>query len=117
MEEKTLEQLQQENADLQAEVASLKEEVETVNAVNEELQAKIEDLSTGKSIGEEGEKAQKKEKAVLPTETFTVDGQAYKFISPVFMYQKERIVAATALKDESLLAKLVAAKLGVIVEA
>jgi predicted nuclease with TOPRIM domain len=129
MEPKTIEELQQENEqltteneelkkvneNLASENQSLKEEVETVTAVNDELQLKVEELST---IAPSEPTAKSSEsKPVLPTSTFEVHGETYRFISPVFMYKGQRFTAEAALQDYCLLAQLVDAQSGCIIKA
>lgn len=115
--EKTLEQLQQENADLSAKVSELETELDATKQVNDGLTAKIEELSSSKTLGEAGEKAQSQPKPVLPTDSFEVNGAKYKFIAPVFVYGGKRIEAQKAINDTDLLSELVSKGIGVIVKA
>lgn len=117
MDEKTLEQLQQENAELSSKVADLETELELTKEVNAELTAKVEELSVKGSLGEAGEKAQAEEKPVLPAESFTVDGVKYKFNTPVFVYGGKKVLSSQAILDTALLSELVARGIGVITKA
>lgn len=97
--------LNKENEVLTKERDELREENELLTAVNDELQTKVEELSSPKTIKEAIEK--KSEKLTVPTDSFEVDGVKYKFISPVFVHKKTRVVAADALNNEELLKELV----------
>jgi hypothetical protein len=107
----------EENKALFVYIAELEAENEVVNEVNKELSGKIEELSAKASLGEAGEKAQAEEKPTLPTEPFTVDGNKYKFIAPVFVYGGKKVLASQAINDTALLSELVAKGIGVITKA
>lgn len=106
-EEKTLEQLQEENENLAAENA-------TLSQVNDDLSKKVEELSKKQTVAAAANAAQKKERPKVPVDVFEVEKNKYMFVSPVFTYKKKKITAADALKDTSLLAELVKAGSGVI---
>lgn len=110
--------------ELNKKIADLDTENAVLVEVNKALTLKLEELGTSQTldprsqaIADEPAKVNNKKPAELPALMFTVDGKSYKFISPVFMYQKKRIVAADAILDQELLNELVAAKIGVIKEA
>ena len=92
----------------------LQSENETITKINDELVAKIEELSAVKGPVDLAKKANEVKTVSTPKESFEVDGVKYKFIAPVFMFKKERIVAADVINDSAKLAELVAAKLGTI---
>jgi predicted nuclease with TOPRIM domain len=98
---------------LQTENVALKTENEALTAVNEELTAKLEELSKEPAKSEEAEE----KKPEIPQDTFTVGKKKYRFITPVFVYNKQRITAEAAIKDNTLLAELVKIKSGFIQEA
>ncbi|MEP7375530.1 MAG: hypothetical protein ABI675_19450 [Chitinophagaceae bacterium] len=97
----------------------LSDELAIVSKVNEELSITIENLTkqldAKKTIADAAQEIAEKKTPPIPTSSFTVDGKSYKFISPVFVYQKQRIVAADAINNQDLLNELVAAKVGSIV--
>ncbi len=101
-------------ANAKGRIAELEAENEVLNNVNKELTLKIEELSNPKTIAEAGNRAAEKRTPAMPVEQFEVGGNAYKFVCPVFMFKKNRVVAAEAIHNESLLAELVAAKVGAI---
>lgn len=107
METPSIEDLQKENDDLKTELEMTKE-------VNQELTAKIEELSKTAPLGEAGERAQAEETPVIPTSTFEVGGKNFKFITPVFVYGGKRVLASQAINDTALLTELVDKGVGVI---
>jgi chromosome segregation ATPase len=134
----TIEQLQEENqnlsdtlasknADLESlgsqlastgkELGEAKAEIEVLTAVNEELQAKIEELSSPKSIAQAVAEVKDKKASLPATNLFTVEGESFKFVSPVFVFQKKRILAENAINDQKLLEQLVSMKSGAITKA
>lgn len=136
---KALDAVNLENENLQAEVAGLKEEIsakvdahtadqealngrieelqtqlEACETVNAALQAEIEKLDPKALRAGRAATATEPAKLTLPSETFSVDDQAYRFVAPVFVHKGQRITAEAALKDEALQAQLVADGAGVI---
>lgn len=99
---------------------ALREENSKLRTINDDLTAKIEylsdELDKRKNPGEVLNEARTKEKAVLPSNTFEVYGVTKKFISPVFTYKGNRLVAAEAMNNQELLKELVDAKCGSIVD-
>jgi hypothetical protein len=117
--QETVEKLQAENADLKLANASIKsenealeQENEALTAVNEELTAKVEELSKEPATSETAEE----KKPEIPEETFAIGKKKYRFVTPVFVYNQQRIIAAAALKDSTLLAELVKIRSGFIQE-
>jgi hypothetical protein len=117
MDDKTLEQLQQENAELTGKLQDAETELEMTKEVNAELTAKVEELSAKVSLGAAAEQAQAEEKPVLPTETFEVDGAKYKFTTPVFVFDGKKVLASQAINDADILSQLVAKGSGVVTKA
>lgn len=107
----------EENKPLFEYIAELESEVDTVNAVNEELSEKIDQLSSKKEDKVVDEKDQHRAKPVLPTDSFEVNGKKYKFNTPVFMYKGNRIESVNAMKDTAMVTELVENGIGVITEA
>jgi hypothetical protein len=108
----------QENFDkLIADLATATAENETLSKVNDGLVLKIEELTAVKDVKTQDDLAKKVtefKKVSAPDATFEVEGVKYKFISPVFTFKNERIIAADVLNDTEKLAELVAAKVGTI---
>jgi hypothetical protein len=117
MDDKTLEQLQQENAELNGKLQDAKTELELTKEVNVALTAKVEELSAKVCLGSAAEQAQADEKPVLPTESFEVDGAKYKFTTPVFVFDGKKVLASQAINDTAILSQLVAKGSGVITKA
>jgi DNA repair exonuclease SbcCD ATPase subunit len=108
-------------------VKSLEEKTENLSkenndlvAVNESLNAQVEALSKKiekkKTVADVIKEVKEKSTPKLPTEPFEVGGEKYRFISRVFMYKGQRIVAADAMNNQDILEDLVAAKVGAIVK-
>lgn len=112
----TIASLEAEKVVLEGQVSDLTAEKEVIVIINDELQAKIEELTAPQSIAAAAEKASEAVKPVLPDTPFEVDGKAYRFISPVFVHKKSRVTAADALLDQSLLSELVNSRSGSIQE-
>lgn len=102
-------------ADSAIEIETLRSENEVLVAVNDELTAKIEELS--KAPAQVASASTEIKALTLPKDTFEVDGVKYQFVSPVFMRQKQRVTAQEALKDSKLLEELVKAGSGSIKKA
>jgi predicted nuclease with TOPRIM domain len=106
--------------DLRNTIESLKADNANLDKVNDALNDKVEELTDElnmrKNPGELLAEAKKRERAVLPTDVFEVRGSKKKFISPVFKFKGERIVAAEAINNPELLERLVDAGCGSIVD-
>lgn len=109
--QKTIEDQQKKNADLQKENADLKATAEALEQVNGDLTAKIEELS--KAVPSELATEKKPE---VPAGAFQVGKKSFKFITPVFLFGGNRIVAEEAIHDKALLESLVKKGCGVIQE-
>ena len=117
MAEAKCQETQKEANDLEAKLAQitkLGDENEALTVVNEKLQEKIVELSGPKNIPDAAKKAEQVKPLVLPKEEFESGGEKYVFISPVFTFKRQRIVAEEALLDQDLLDELVNSKVGCI---
>jgi predicted nuclease with TOPRIM domain len=106
--------------DLRNTIESLKADNANLDKVNDALNDKVEELTDElnmrKNPGELLAEAKKRERAILPTAVFEVNGIKKKFISPVFKFKGERIVAVEAINNPELLERLVDAGCGSIVD-
>lgn len=102
---------------LQAELGSIRQKLEDTVAINEKLQAQIEELEATVAAGGTVAPEKKAEKPKIPEETFTVDKVKYKFSLPAFQYKGERILASEAITNKDLLKELVDIGFGGIVKA
>lgn len=93
---------------------NLKAEYETLRSVNDALIAKLEELQEVKRPVDLAKEIAHKKAAILPKDTFEVEGVRYMFVSPSFVFNKEKIIAADVINDTAKLAELVAAKVGTI---
>jgi len=119
-----IEELQQENETSKQgeenknfEIANLTEDNKILKQVNEELTKKLEAIGDVKTVAQAAEKISENKPAIIPTESFEVDGVKYKFISPSFSFEKKKFKSANAILDADLLARLVARGVGFIVQA
>lgn len=110
-----LEQLAQEIIDLKAEVEAAKSEAETATAVNEELQKKVQELSTAADI-KAVTSAQVKPAPSVEGKQFELSGKKYGFNFPKMVWKKTPITVDTVLADTVLQAELVAANSSMIKE-
>jgi predicted nuclease with TOPRIM domain len=98
-------------------IADLQQEVAVLNAVNDELSAKLSEVSTSeKTVADHVKEAAALKAPVVPEESFSVDGKEYVFVMPVFQHKHQRVTAEAALHDQDLLAHLVKIKSGLIKE-
>src|SRR5436309_3180452 len=88
--------------------------IESLKVTNDELTKKLEQLGDGKTIVEAAKQAQQKTPPAIPSESFQVEDGNYKFIAPAFVFEKKKWTAVEAIKDSSLLARLVEKKVGFI---
>lgn len=130
--QQTIEGLQAQNAELKAHLAERTAEVksalvdketaqkhlaeanETAKAleqVNEDLTAKIEELTKAAPAEAATEK-----KLEIPAGAFKVGKKSFRFITPAFHFEGNRIISEEAMQDKALLESLVEKGCGVIQE-
>lgn len=99
-------------------LATLQAENATLSKVNDELSIVIDTLTkqveSKKTVADAAKEIADKKVPPVPTSMFTVDGKSYVFICPVFMFRKQRVIAAEAINNQDLLNELAAAKIGAI---
>jgi len=83
-------------------------------AVNEDLQAKVEELEMQLAASGKTAAPLPAKKAQLPTDSFKVGKENYVFTAPAFNLNGKKILATEALLDKDLLAELVEMGSGVI---
>ncbi len=96
----------------QDELAAEQAKNAALEAALTELSAKVEALEAAK--GSKTSVTGAKVKEQTPEETFTIEGETYRFIVASYLHNGENVTAASALKDKTLLAELVEGKFGVI---
>lgn len=110
--------LQAQMAEMQSQIAALKEHADATTAQNEQLRSETAALK--KQLEKSTQPKQAESKAQLPKDTFEVDGVKYRFRVPRFRAPMKgvlggvMITAVDALADTELLKGLVASNSGVI---
>lgn len=97
---------------VQDELAAEKAKNAALESALTELSAKVEALETTK-VSKTSITATKA-RETTPEETFEVEKETYRFIVASFQHNGEKMTAADALKDKTLLLELVEGKFGII---